>query len=91
MFYRIAVSGVLPVAWFRDVDPATVTRVFEALRAEPDLTIVDPTQLLCDSQKCSVVLDGTPLYRDDNHLSLRGCVLVSDLFDHVFAGSAAVQ
>lgn len=26
LFYRIAVSGFLPVAWFRDVDPATVTK-----------------------------------------------------------------
>ncbi len=26
MFYRIAVSGALPVAWFRDVDPATVEK-----------------------------------------------------------------
>jgi hypothetical protein len=36
-------------------------------------------------------MDGTPLYRDDNHLSLRGCVLVSDLFDRVFTGAAALQ
>jgi hypothetical protein len=26
MFYRIAVSGALPVSWFRDVDPATVEK-----------------------------------------------------------------
>jgi hypothetical protein len=26
LFYRIAVSGALPVAWFRDVDPATVEK-----------------------------------------------------------------
>jgi hypothetical protein len=26
LFYRIAVSGALPVAWFRDVDPATVPK-----------------------------------------------------------------
>jgi hypothetical protein len=26
LFYRMAVSGALPVAWFRDVDPASVTR-----------------------------------------------------------------
>jgi Glycosyl transferase family 2 len=26
LFYRMAVSGALPVAWFRDVDPATVKK-----------------------------------------------------------------
>ena len=68
-----------------------VTRVFDALHAEQHLTIVDPSKLLCEGQNCRVVMDGTPLYRDDNHLSLRGCVLVSDLFDGIFAGSAALQ
>ena len=70
---------------------STVTRVFDTLQAEQNLTIVDPSELLCDGQNCRVVMDGTPLYRDDNHLSLRGCVLVADLFDPVFAGSAALQ
>lgn len=70
---------------------AIATRVFDALRAERELTIVDPSKLLCQGQNCGVVMDGTPLYRDDNHLSLRGCVLVSDLFDGIFAESAAQQ
>ena len=26
LFYRMAVSGALPVKWFRDVDPATVKK-----------------------------------------------------------------
>ena len=26
LFYRLAVSGALPVAWFRDVEPATVEK-----------------------------------------------------------------
>ena len=26
LFYRLAVSGMLPVRWFRDVDPATVEK-----------------------------------------------------------------
>ena len=73
------------------VRTSTVTRVFNALQAERDLTLVDPSKLLCQGQNCRVVMDGTPLYRDDNHLSLRGCVLVSDLFDPVFAGTAALQ
>jgi hypothetical protein len=66
-----------------------VTRVFGTLDAERHLTIVDPGKLLCQGKNCRVVLDGTPLYRDDNHLSLRGCVLVSSLFDGLFAGPTA--
>jgi peptidoglycan/LPS O-acetylase OafA/YrhL len=67
---------------------STVTRVFNAIQAEQGLTIVDPSQLLCEGQGCRVVMDGTPLYRDDNHLSLRGCVFVSSLFDTVISGSS---
>ncbi len=26
LFYRMAVSGALPVSWFRDIDPATVVK-----------------------------------------------------------------
>jgi len=78
------------IAEYRERTSA-VTRVFDTLQAEQNLTIVDPSELLCDGQNCRVVMDGTPLYRDDNHLSLRGCVLVADLFDPVFAGSAALQ
>jgi len=64
---------------------ADVTRVFDSLTSEQPITIVDPAKLLCDGSSCRVVLDGTPLYRDDNHLSLRGCVFVSSLFDGVIS------
>jgi len=64
---------------------AAASRVFEALRTDSAVTIIDPSQLLCDAQNCRVVLDATPLYRDDHHLSLRGCVLISHLFDKLLA------
>ena len=64
---------------------ADVTRVFDLLTSEQPITIVDPATRLCDGSSCKVVLDGTPLYRDDNHLSLRGCVFVSSLFDAVIS------
>jgi peptidoglycan/LPS O-acetylase OafA/YrhL len=70
---------------------ANVTRVLESLQAERPLTIVDPSQLLCGLERCNVVLDGTPLYRDDHHISLRGCVLVSSLFDDVISGPTALD
>ena len=64
---------------------ADVTRVFDKLGSEQPMTIVDPAERLCDGSSCKVVVDGTPLYRDDNHLSLRGCVFVSSLFDGVLS------
>ena len=66
---------------------ASISRVFDVLNSEQPVTIIDPATLLCGDTNCKVVLDGTPLYRDDNHLSLRGCVLVSSLFDAVINGA----
>ncbi|MDH3428430.1 MAG: acyltransferase [Gammaproteobacteria bacterium] len=67
---------------------AEATRVFDALRTQSTVTVIDPSQLLCDEQHCRIVVDATPLYRDDHHLSLRGCVLISHLFDELLAHSA---
>jgi hypothetical protein len=66
---------------------ANVSRVFALLNSEHAVTIIDPAKLLCDDTNCRVVMDGTPLYRDDNHLSLRGCVFVSSLFDTVISSA----
>ena len=64
---------------------ASARSALTELALDYPLTIVDPSGLLCESGRCRVAVDGVPLYRDDNHLSLRGCVLVSGLFDGVFA------
>jgi len=63
---------------------ASVNALLGRLAADrPRVRVVDPSLLLCDAARCRVVEDGMPLYRDDNHLSLRGNVLVSGLFDDV--------
>ena len=67
----------------------TTTSVILSLAEELGAGVIDPSSLLCDHQRCNVVMDGTPLYRDDNHLSLRGCVLLSPLFDSLFASPTA--
>jgi peptidoglycan/LPS O-acetylase OafA/YrhL len=72
------------LAEFRD-RTAMVDEAFSALAADFPLVVVDPSTQLCNGDYCQVVMDGTPLYRDDNHLSLRGCVFLSPLFDSVFA------
>jgi len=63
---------------------AGVAGLFAELSPEVSL-VVDPAEALCNVEVCRVVADGVPLYRDDNHLSLRGCVEIAGLFDEVFS------
>ena len=58
-------------------------RIIESLAAQHEARVLHPAERLCGSHSCRIVDSGVPLYRDDNHLSLAGCVLVSDLFDSV--------
>lgn len=46
--------------------------------------IVDPSQALCDGERCAVVVNERPLYRDDDHLSVFGARYISYLFDPLF-------
>ena len=63
---------------------ADVNRILAGLADAYPVSLIDPANRLCNADFCAVVEDGTPLYRDDNHLSLRGCVHLSPLFDQVF-------
>jgi hypothetical protein len=38
----------------------------------PEMRVFDPTSLLCDAQSCQAMIDGTVIYRDDDHLSAAG-------------------
>ncbi len=51
------------------------------LARHPEVTVIDPTQVLCDARACSATASGKMLYRDDDHLSLDGAALV---FDRLF-------
>lgn len=64
---------------------SVVDRILGQMREAHDVVFLDPASLLCGERHCGVVVDGTPLYRDDNHLSLRGNVQIAALFDEVFA------
>jgi len=70
---------------------ARVDDVLNDIRARHEVTVVEPAERLCRDGLCQVVADGVPLYRDDNHLSLRGCVLVAELFDPLLASAARSQ
>ena len=53
--------------------------VISRLRELPaEVTVVDPTALLCDTQRCWAARKGVGLYFDDDHLSVAGAGLVAD-------------
>ncbi|MCR5871110.1 MULTISPECIES: acyltransferase family protein [unclassified Sphingomonas] len=66
---RLSVS----TAWVENRSRAA-RRALDSLPDHPRLFRVDPAKGLCDPQsgRCALVLDGVPLYFDDDHLSATG-------------------
>jgi peptidoglycan/LPS O-acetylase OafA/YrhL len=62
---------------------AVIFDVFHEFADDPGVEILYPHEQLCDG-RCKVVLDGQPLYWDDDHLSRLGALKLRPLFDHVF-------
>jgi peptidoglycan/LPS O-acetylase OafA/YrhL len=63
---------------------AIVLNVFEEIKSRhKDLVILEPSTVLCSNDKCKVIENHTPLYRDDDHLSTFGAIYVSSIFDPV--------
>lgn len=44
----------------------------ELQQRHPELIVVDLNRIICDSKKCYSSLNGTPLYRDNQHLTYSG-------------------
>lgn len=66
-------------------------RDFRALEARGMLTTVDPKEQLCRGNSCVYQVNGEPLYADENHLSVRGALLVSSALEGCLRGLSAVQ
>ena len=49
-----------------------VLPALDALSRESGVTVVYPSQALCDPRACTAERAGKPLYEDDNHLSVAG-------------------
>jgi len=50
-----------------------ITDMFElAKNKHPEIVIVKPSELFCQGVECAMMLDSTPLYRDDDHLNEDG-------------------
>ncbi len=53
-----------------------VDKLFDQVSQYELLTIIDPIDILCAEDNCSVYAQDTPLYLDDNHLSAAGALLL---------------
>jgi peptidoglycan/LPS O-acetylase OafA/YrhL len=56
--------------------------VVAQLATLPGVKIFDPLPALCAGPTCKAVLNGVPVYEDDNHVSAQG----ADLFEHDITG-----
>lgn len=54
---------------FREASLSVITRY-------RDVTVVDPNQLLCPSKQCSILQEGHSVFKDDNHLSYHGSMML---------------
>ena len=50
---------------------------------DDNVTLVDPLPVLCPS-RCRFALDGTPIYRDGNHLTIQGARLIVSQISQTF-------
>jgi len=61
-----------------------VTNIFNSLKQDGIVKIINPSAYLCDNRRCKVVIDATPIYRDDDHLSTFGSKYIAPSFDEAF-------
>ncbi len=66
-------------------------REFHLLQARGLLTTVDPKELLCRGDSCAYEADGNLLYADEQHLSVKGALLISSALQGCFRGLSAVE
>jgi len=77
----LRVTRAEAIGEYREVESRI--RVFEQLGM---LKVVDPKEVLCRTGSCAFQLDGKPLYRDRDHLSVTGADFVSSTLEPCFEG-----
>jgi hypothetical protein len=63
-------------AYFRNWD----VLVKRLAAKHPKLVVIDPTKVMCDEKACFTEINGTPLYKDDDHLNYNGSELIGQLY-----------
>lgn len=62
-------------------------RAIDAAATAIGATVIDLWPDLCDAETCFAVLDGQPVYFDNNHVTNTGALILRSRFDAVFAGA----
>ena len=66
-------------------------KLLDQLQVEnPDLLVISPDMVICDSMVCHTEINGVPLYRDDHHLNQVGSELLGRLYIERFGNPLAV-
>ncbi|MEL6289688.1 MAG: acyltransferase family protein [Pseudomonadota bacterium] len=68
-----------------DARAAPVTQIFDDLAQPGRVTILNPSQQLCAKTPCLLADGSTPIYRDDDHLSREGALLIAPSLAPIFA------
>lgn len=56
--------------------------IFEDIKRDfPQVTFIDPKNIICDASSCYASLAGVPLYRDRNHLNGQGSILLAKHYE----------
>jgi hypothetical protein len=58
--------------------------ILSKVKEEYGIQVVNPWTALCVESRCRVTIDGVPLYKDDDHLSLFGSEVVSIVLEPIF-------
>lgn len=66
---------------------AGVQRATAGLESVSGVTVVEPSDMLCDSRICAVTVDGYALYRDNGHLSSMGAIYVAPILADALSGA----
>lgn len=61
-----------------------VIRMFDEMQEIFDIQVIYPSDVLCNTIQCLVAIGETPLYADDNHLSLFGSEYISQIYNKIF-------
>ncbi|MEZ5999845.1 acyltransferase family protein [Hyphomonas sp.] len=62
-----------------------VFEMLEEAAQKCNITTLDPVPYLCSAGRCWGTKDGYPLYKDDDHLSVRGSELLAPLLSEIFS------
>lgn len=58
--------------------------ILEDYKKKYGIQVIEPWKALCQGGYCRATVDGIPLYRDDDHLSVFGSEYISSIFDSLF-------